>query len=116
MLKVYSSYNCSSCKKSMAWLRENGIGFEEFNFFSRTLTEDEIRNMLKYAKNGFEDVISERSKVYENNKEEIQNMSTKTLINFIIDNPAILKRPIIVDHVMETMLVGYNENDMNDLI
>ncbi|MGL5021135.1 MAG: ArsC/Spx/MgsR family protein [Mycoplasmatales bacterium] len=34
----------------------------------------------------------------------------------MIEHPAILKRPIMVDHVMKTVLVGYNENDMNDLI
>lgn len=116
MLKVYTSYNCSSCKKVMAWLKESGINYDEYNFFSRGLTEDEVRNILKYAHNGFEDVISERSKVYQRYRDDIADMKTKDLIQFIIDNPAILKRPILVDEVTQKVQFGYNISDLEELI
>jgi len=98
----------------MTWLKANGIGYEEYNFFSQDLTEEEVKNMLKYAHNGFEDIISERSKIYLKYKEQLENMTIKELINFIIANPSILKRPLLVDHAMEIILVGYNENDLED--
>lgn len=116
MLKIYTSYNCSSCKKAMSWLDDSGIHFEEYNFFSRGLNENEVRQMLKYATNGFEDVVSERSSVYKRHVTAIEEMSTKQLIDFIIEYPAILKRPIIVDDVTEMILVGYNKNDMEYLL
>ncbi len=116
MLKVYTSYNCSSCKKVMAWLEETGIGYDEYNFFSRGLNEAEVLNILKYAHNGFEDVISERSKVYQRYKEEISNMSTKSLIQFIIDNPAVLKRPILVDDATQKIQIGYNMAELEELL
>ena len=98
----------------MQWLKANGIGFEEYNFFSQDLTEEEVVNILKYAHNGFEDIISERSKIYLKYKDQLDEMTTKELINFIIANPSILKRPLLVDHAMEIILVGYNENDLED--
>ncbi len=116
MLKVYTSYNCSSCKKVMKWLEDTGIGYDEYNFFSRGLTENEVLNILKYAKNGFEDVISERSNAFRRHKEEIYEMTTKELIQFIIDNPAVLKRPILVDDVTEKMQIGYNLADLDELL
>lgn len=116
MLKVYTSYNCSSCKKIMKWLEETGIGYDEYNFFSRGLDEKEVMNILKYAHNGFEDVISERSKVFQRHKEAIGEMKTKELINFIIDNPAVLKRPLLVDDVTKRIQVGYNLSELEELL
>ncbi len=116
MLKVYTSYNCSSCKKVMNWLEETGIGYDEYNFFSRGLDEAEVMNILKYAHNGFEDVISERSKVFQRYKDEIAEMNTPDLINFIIDNPAVLKRPLLVDEVTERIQVGYNLSELEELL
>lgn len=116
MLRVYTSYNCSSCKKATKWLEENGFVYEQVNFFSRGLLESDVQFILKYARNGFEDVISERSKIYGKYKESVCQMTTKDLIQFIIDNPSILKRPIIVDDVCETMITGFNENSMEDLL
>ncbi len=116
MLTIYTSYNCASCKKSMQWLKDHGIAHEEYNFFSRDLTHEEVKNMLRFTTTGFEDIVSERSKIYIRYKEEIFNMKTSELIDFIIENPSILKRPILVDDVTETVKVGFNEEELNEYI
>ncbi|MGL4588655.1 MAG: Spx/MgsR family RNA polymerase-binding regulatory protein [Mycoplasmatales bacterium] len=116
MLKVYTSYNCTSCKKATSWLEEHGFAYEEFNFFSKDLTVEEVKYMLKFTENGFEDIVSERSKIYERYAGQIAQMKIKDLIHFIIANPSMLKRPIIVDDVTSTVVVGYNKNDMEDLL
>lgn len=116
MLKIYTSYNCSSCKTAMKWLKKHGIVHEEYNFFSRDLTEAEVMDMLKYTENGFEDIVSERSKMYNKYKEQIEDMTTKELIDFIVENPSVLKRPIVVDDVTQEIKVGFNEGEFNDFI
>lgn len=113
MLKVYTSYNCSSCKKTLDWLEKRGIEYEEYNFFSKSMTEEELKYILKFTENGFEDIISERSKVYETYKDKITDLSVSKYIDLIIDHPAILKRPIIVDDVTDNLVVGYNKYDMD---
>ncbi len=116
MLIVYSSYNCSSCKKVNQWLKSQGLVFDEVNFFSKGLSDTDVRFLLKYAENGFEDIISTRSKMYEKYKQEIHDMTTPSLIEFIIQNPSILKRPLIVDDVTKTLVVGYNEISLEELL
>lgn len=116
MVKVYTSYNCSSCKKVITWFDEQGIEYEEHNFFSKSLTEDELREILHSTEKGFEDIVSERSKVFVTNKSEIESMSIHELINFIIDHPSILKRPIIMDETTNIFKVGYNKYDMQDFL
>lgn len=116
MLTIYTSYNCASCKKAMAWLKKHGIAHEEYNFFSRDLTHDEVRNMLKFTTTGFEDIVSERSKIYMRYREQIVEMRISELITFIIENPSILKRPILVDDVTESVKVGFNEEELSEYI
>ncbi len=116
MLTIYTSYNCASCKKAMTWLYEHGIAHEEYNFFSRDLTREEVTNMLKYTSAGFEEIVSERSKIYSRYKDEISEMKTSQLIAFIIGNPSILKRPILVDDVTKSIKVGFNEEELSEYI
>lgn len=65
MIKLYTSASCTSCRKAKAWLRENGLAFEERNIMSNPLTKDEIKEILTMTETGTDEIISTRSKVYE---------------------------------------------------
>jgi regulatory protein spx len=70
--------------------------------------------MLKYSENGFEDIISTRSKIFKETNLQPDDMKFSELAEFIIDNPTILKRPIIIsDKIMQT---GYNEDEIRAFI
>ena len=70
--------------------------------------------MLANSLNGFEDIVSTRSKPYVDNNLDMDEMKTSELVQFIIDNPTVLKRPIIVaNNLME---VGYNSDDIRAFI
>ena len=66
--------------------------------------------MLEYSENGFEDIISTRSKVFKEKQLEPDTMTTQELVEFIITNPSVLKRPIIIDE--NELQVGYNNEDI----
>ncbi len=116
MLHIYTSYNCVSCKKAMKWFEAHGLLYQEENFFTQDLTEDNVLHMLKYTQEGFIDIVSERSKVYIRHQAKIGEMKTSELVEFIIENPSVLKRPIIVDDIVGKVIVGYNEYEYQDLI
>jgi len=114
MITLYTSSSCSSCRKAKKWLDENHIPYKEKNIIGIRLTRDDIINMLKYSENGFEDIISTRSKVFKDNQLDTDEMRFGELADFIIDNPTILKRPIIInDKIMQT---GYNEDEIRAFI
>ena len=66
--------------------------------------------MLRYSENGFDDIISTRSKIIKDQNVDIDSMKTNDLVEFIISNPSILKRPIIMSE--EEIQVGYNDDDI----
>merc|ERR1711879_468118 len=70
--------------------------------------------MLKNTESGFEDIISTRSKVFQENNLDIEDMTMSELTNFIIENPSVLRRPIIIED--EKMQVGYNEDEIRTFI
>ncbi|HAK05528.1 MAG TPA: transcriptional regulator Spx [Firmicutes bacterium] len=114
MILIYTSPSCSSCRKVKKWFEEQQIPFEERNIFSATLNEKELKEMLSKSENGTEDIISTRSKIIKEEDIDLDSMSISDLIEFIRENPSILKRPIIVDD--RRIQVGYNEEEIRTFI
>lgn len=114
MITLYTSSSCSSCRKAKRWFESHNIDYREKNIIGIKLTKNDIINMLKYSENGFEDIISTRSKVFKDSNLQPEDMKFSELADFIIHNPTILKRPIIInDQIMQT---GYNEDEIRAFI
>ena len=114
MIQIYTTPSCSSCRKAKKWFDDHRIEYREKNIFNIKLTRDDILLMLKNTLEGFEDIISTRSKVFQEQNLDIDEMSMSELTNFIIKNPSVLRRPIIVED--EKMQVGYNEDEIRTFI
>ena len=110
MIQIYTTPSCASCRKAKKWFDQYKIPYSEKNIFSIKLCKDDIYKMLANSENGFEDIISTRSKVFKEKQLDPDSMSTQELVEFIIANPSILKRPIIIDD--NELQVGYNNEDI----
>ena len=95
MIYLYISPSCQSCRKTVKWFNDENIPYETINILKDKLTKEDVFRMLKNSLNGFDDIISKRSKPFVENNLEIEEMKTSELIDFIINNPTVLKRPII---------------------
>lgn len=110
MVTLYTSPSCTSCRKAKAWLEEHDIGYKERNIFSEPLTIDEIKEILRMTEDGTDEIISTRSKVYQQLDVDIDTLPLKDLFNLIQKNPGLLRRPIILDE--KRLQVGYNEDEI----
>ncbi|MFD1393680.1 transcriptional regulator SpxA [Lacticaseibacillus jixianensis] len=110
MVYLYVSPSCTSCRKARAWLVENNISFVERNIFADPLTVDEIRHVLSMTEKGTEEVISMRSNTFQDLDIDLETISMNCLIELIAKNPALIRRPIIMDD--KRLQVGYNEDDI----
>lgn len=110
MIQIYTSPSCLSCRKVKKYFQKYNIKYVEKNILHTKLSRDDIFKMLANSENGFEDIISFRSKVFQESNLNINAMKIHELVDFIIANPTILKRPIIVtDYDLQ---VGYNDDDI----
>lgn len=110
MIQIYTTPSCASCRKAKKWFDQYSIPYSEKNIFSIKLSKDDIFKMLANSENGFDDIISTRSKVFKEKRLDPDNMSVAELISFIIDYPSVLKRPIIINE--SELQVGYNNEDI----
>jgi len=114
VITIFTTPSCSSCRKAKKWLDDHKIAYEEKNLFSQRITESDIDRMLENAENGFEDIISTRSKIFKEENLDVEDMKISELKSFIINNPSVLKRPIMIDG--DKMQVGYNDEEIRVFI
>ncbi|MCM3665853.1 transcriptional regulator SpxA [Mesobacillus subterraneus] len=110
MVTLYSTPSCTSCRKARAWLEEHQIEYVERNIISEPLTAEEIKSILRLTEDGTEEIISTNSKTYQQLNVDIDSLPLKELYELIIENPLMLRRPIIVDH--KRLQVGYNDEEI----
>ena len=110
MVTLYTSPSCTSCRKARAWLGEHNIPFEERNIFSNPLNVDEIKQILQMTEDGTEEIISKRSKIFQDLDIDLDELPLQKLYTLIQKNPGLLRRPIIMDS--KRLQVGYNEDEI----
>ncbi|WP_100012575.1 transcriptional regulator SpxA [Lentibacillus sediminis] len=110
MVTLYTTPSCTSCRKAKKWLQEQEIPFTERNLFNEPLSADEIKGILRLTEDGTDEIISRRSKVFQNIDVNIDQLPIRNLFRLIEENPGILRRPIIMDE--KRLQVGYNEDEI----
>ncbi len=114
MLKVLVSPSCSSCRKVRKWLDDNNIAYRAIDIFSGQLTYDDVMEAIVKSENGTEDIVSTRSKVFQEGNVNLDDLSVSEFIRFVLANPSVLKRPIIIDD--HRLQVGYNSEEISTFL
>lgn len=110
MVTIFTAPSCTSCRKAKAWLEEHNIAYKERNIFNEPLTMEELKQIFRMTENGTDEIISTRSKTYQQLNVNLETLSLSELFRLIQENPGLLRRPIIVDE--KRLQVGYNEDEI----
>ncbi|GEK06278.1 Spx/MgsR family RNA polymerase-binding regulatory protein [Schleiferilactobacillus harbinensis] len=110
MVTLFISPSCTSCRKARAWLQQHNIPFVERNIFTDPLNKAEIMNILRMTEDGTEEIISTRSKVFQELGINLDDLTIDALLDLVQQHPGLLRRPIILDD--KRLQVGYNEDEI----
>lgn len=110
MIKLYVSPSCTSCRKAKAWLEDHDLEYVEKNIYHEPLTKDEIKEILMLTDDGTEEIISYRSQAYKDLDVDINSLSMNDLLELFIEEPSLIRRPIIMDD--RRLQIGYNEEEI----
>lgn len=108
MIKEYkNNKKCSNEKKIERWLEFYALPYKIIAF--NTLTSNDLKHILSLTSRGFEEVMI--SKQYAKNHNipmefNFNSITTKEMINIIVNNQDLLKSPIVFDK--NNLSVGYN--------
>jgi regulatory protein spx len=111
MVTIFTTPSCGSCRKAKAWFEKHQIDYFERNILANPLTIDEIKSILRLTEEGTDEIISTNSKVFQELNVDIDSLPLNVLYNLIINNPKMLKRPIMIDE--KRLQVGYNEDEIS---
>lgn len=114
MVTLYVTPSCTSCRKAKKWFDENDIPFKERNIMAEPLTRSEIKEILRLTEDGTAEIISTRSKVYQQLNVDVDKLPLQELLTLIEQNPGILKRPIMFDD--KRLQVGYSEDEIRSFL
>lgn len=110
MIRLYISPSCTSCRKARKWLQEHDLKFVEKNIFHIPLSKDEIKEILSLTDEGTKEIISYRSKAYQNLDCDLDTLPMSELLDLFIEKPSLLRRPIIMDDLR--LQIGYNDEEI----
>ncbi|MCP6717144.1 Spx/MgsR family RNA polymerase-binding regulatory protein [Klebsiella pneumoniae] len=110
MFRLYYSTSSKSSRSARAWLVENNIPFNERDIIANPLDRDELKQILRLTENGFEDIVSTRSKAFKALHIDLSDLGFNQLLDLLVEKPQLLKRPIIYDG--RRLQIGYNEEDI----
>lgn len=114
MITIYTTPSCLSCRKAKAWLEEQGLTYEERNLFATPLTFPELKSMLQLTEEGTSDIISVRSKAFQELAVDLEDLSISEFYTLVQQNPGLLRRPLIMDQ--KRLVVGYDTEEIGGFI
>ena len=109
MNKVYCYPRCTTCKKAVKWLEENGIDYEYKHIVEETPSKEDIKKYYKESGLPLKRVFNTSGNVYKelNLKEKLAEMSEDEQFELLASNGMVLKRPLLVGKGF--VLVGFKE-------
>ena len=109
MNKVYCYPRCTTCKKAVKWLEENGIDYEYKHIVEETPSKEDIKKYYKESGLPLKRFFNTSGNVYKelNLKEKLAEMSENEQFKLLASNGMVLKRPLLVGK--DFVLVGFKE-------
>ena len=109
MNKLYCYPRCTTCKKAVKWLEENGIDYEYKHIVEETPSKEDIKKYYKESGLPLKRFFNRSGNVYKelNLKEKLAEMSEDEQFELLASNGMVLKRPLLVGK--DFVLVGFKE-------
>lgn len=97
-MKIYYNPRCSKCRIGLEYLRQRVAEIEICEYLKDGLTEDDLREILLKTNLKPFDLVRTHEEYY---LKELKgkNFTDEEWIRIILENPKLLKRPIVVDRM-----------------
>lgn len=111
-LTLYGYPNCSSCKKTEKWLKENNITYNYKHIVDETPTESELLELIEKSGLPGRKFFNTSGKVYRERKlkDVVKDATLEEMASLLASDGMLIKRPILTDNKKVT--VGYNDKNL----
>ena len=96
-MKIYHNPRCKKSRAGLALLEEKSNDFEIVNYIKDGISKEEISEIIKKTGLPAEELIRKQEDIYKKALKG-KKLTTEEWINAIVENPKLLKRPIIINN------------------
>ena len=111
MILVLEYPRCSTCKKALQWLRDNGVAFEDRHIVEQNPTQQELTEW--YHKSGLplKRFFNTSGNLYKEQglKDKLPAMTEDEQYALLATDGMLVKRPLLIDS--GKVLVGFKETE-----
>lgn len=109
-ITVYHYPKCTTCKKAIAWLKEEDIAFDTKDLVTETPTAGEIKEIQEKSGLPLKKFFNTSGMKYRELglKDRLAEMPESEQLELLASDGMLIKRPITYDG--ERVTVGFNEN------
>lgn len=94
MNTLYGIKNCDTVKKARDWLAKNNVEYHFHDFRADGLSTTQVKSWI--AEIGLETLVNKRSTTWKELDDATkENFSEKTAVAIIVENPTLIKRPLL---------------------
>jgi Spx/MgsR family transcriptional regulator len=109
---LYGISNCDTIKKARVWMTNRGIEFQFHDYRKQGLDAEMLRSWTEEL--GWQALINRRGTTWRQlTPEARESLDVESAINIMLDNPAIIKRPLLVKD--NRSYLGFNEEQYSKL-
>lgn len=112
MISMFAIPNCDTVKKARNFLEKNKINYEFIDFKKTPPTKAQIEAWGDYFG---ELPVNKKGTTYRKHKDQYEALDMAEKIDFIIANPSLIKRPVLVQNG-KTIAMGFDEEYYKGLL
>ena len=116
MTKIYCYNRCSTCKKALTWLDENGVKYEKIDIKTNHPDEATLRDLHTKSGLPLKRFFNTSGILYRemNLSEKLKTMSEDEQFKLLASDGMLVKRPILVTD--SAVCVGFKEAEWKGVL
>ena len=96
-LKILHNPRCSKSRQTLAILSDNGIDVDIIEYLKDVPSEKTLRQIINILGIKPRDLLRKGEVVYKENNLRREDLTDDDLIQFMLDSPILIERPIVYD-------------------
>ena len=94
-ITVYEKPTCTTCRKTVKMLNAMGVEFDRINYYIEPFTKAKLKKLLKKMDMKPSELLRKNEAAYKELDMKNNNYSETQILNFMIENPNLVQRPIV---------------------
>ena len=111
MIKVYCYSKCSTCKKALKWLDDNGVKYENIDIKENHPDKKTLKDLNAKSGLPLKKFFNTSGMLYREMElsKKLPNMSDGEMLDILASDGMLVKRPLLIKD--KTVLAGFKEDE-----